>query len=160
MKKPLNLLLIIISLSACKQQLDTLKDGEGNIYRVKAYGSQIWMTENLKVKKDATGQPIKFYYPNGNPENILDYGLLYDFETACRICPPGWRLPNNEDWESLFQLSEKNDARPFKDRLFWKGEKNSNVSGFSGRPTGYGNQGEFDNFFPEKTLFWSQSPDT
>lgn len=116
------------------------------------------MTENLRAQTDATGKPLAFYSPNDDQELSLEYGLLYDFETACRACPKGWKLPTNDEWNRLLQ-SEINNASAFKDNQYWNESNISDRSEFSARPAGYGNNGEFPNKFQEATLFWSETPD-
>lgn len=145
-------------LAGCNpKQASTLVDADGNKYLVKEYVETIWMTENLKVKNDKSGNSIKYYFPNNDSTNAERYGLLYDFETACTICPDGWELPTNEDWNKLFESNGGNAASIYKDSQYWAGEINSNSSLFSARPTGYGNNGEHDNHFNTRTLFWSKT---
>ncbi len=135
----------------------TLRDLDGNTYKTKEINGLTWMMENLRVSKDKDGQSIQVYYPNEDPKLQATYGLFYDYETACKVCPEGWRLPNNEDWMQLISSFEQNDAALFKEEGFWENDKASNKSGFSIRPAGYGNSGEFDNNFGQKTLFWSKT---
>lgn len=151
------LLLLFFAIACAPKSEVQLTDLDGNRYTTKKYGQTTWMTENLRVKQDKSGNPITFYFPNDDAGNEKDYGLLYDYPTACEVCPEGWHLPNNQDWVSLFELEKTNVSGKFKDSEFWKGESNSDVSGFSVRPTGYGNNGEHHNQFESKTLFWSIS---
>ncbi|MCR9251194.1 MAG: fibrobacter succinogenes major paralogous domain-containing protein [bacterium] len=144
--------------SGCGNQL--LVDQDGNSYSTKTYGNTIWMTENLKATQSKNGEPIQFFYPNGDTSHVNKFGLLYDFETACKVCPEGWRLPTNDDWEELFNWNNSRESGPFKDNQFWANETNSNSSLFSSRPAGFGNNGEHSNQFNKKTLFWSKSKET
>ena len=34
-------------------------------------------------------------------EEYETYGCLYDWETACDICPDGWHLPSDDEWKEL-----------------------------------------------------------
>ncbi len=138
---------------------DFVADQEGNRYAVQTYGDRIWMTENLQSRQDTSGQAVVYYYPNADSNTVATYGLLYDYPTACSLCPSGWRLPTNADWEALLAEEGGPLAHPFKDSLYWQGEQNSNQAGFSLRPAGYGNNGEFDNFFAQKTYLWSITKD-
>ncbi len=80
-------------------------------------GSQVWMAKNLN--SDVPGS--KCY--GDDPANCTKYGRLYDWATAmglppsCNssicsssiqskhkgICPAGWHIPSNDDWEKLFR---------------------------------------------------------
>ncbi|MBG6130260.1 uncharacterized protein (TIGR02145 family) [Aquimarina sp. EL_43] len=157
MNKLLYRIFLFYMIISCKSETTKLTDIDGNQYSITKYGETFWMTENLKVRRDINGNNIKYFFPDNNSGNVQLYGLLYDFETACKVCPQGWRLPNNEDWEKLFNFSKDNVAGNYKDKQFWKGEINSNDSGFSIRPSGIGNNEEHPNNFGENTLFWSDS---
>ncbi|MEP2772463.1 MAG: FISUMP domain-containing protein [Fulvivirga sp.] len=158
MKLKLLLITFLVILTCCNPvQESVLVDADGQKYLVKKYGETFWMTENLKTKQDTAGNPIKYYFPNGDSTNIATFGLLYDFETACNICPNGWELPTNEDWKRLLKSSGGNVAGIYKESQYWEGENNSNSSNFSARPAGFGNNGEYENQFKSKTLFWSNS---
>ena len=136
---------------------DVLKDIDGNHYLIKKYNDQIWMKENLKVTSDQEGNPIKAFFPNNVLGNVENFGMLYDFETACKVCPKGWHLPTYEEWIKLTYFIGHNSGDILKDTLYWKNinQRISNKSGFSIRPAGYGNSGEFDNFFGTHAIFWS-----
>ena len=158
MKKNLEILFIIATISiSCNHQEMVLVDLDGNNYHTQDYEGTLWMTENLKVQKDKNGNKVKFYYPDNAQDNVKIYGLLYYYETACKICPDGWELPTNKDWEKLFSGKSGNSANNFKDIKYWEEETNTNNSKFTVRPSGYGNNGEFDNFFKHKTYFWSKT---
>lgn len=148
--------ILCLLIFGCTTNNQIVQDTDGNTYPVKNYNEQLWMTRNLKVTKDNQGHPITFYYPNNEEQQVEQFGLLYDYETACKVCPIGWRLPTNEDWEALFKWNKKNEAALFKEPAYWTGN-NSNSSEFSTRPAGYGNNGEFDNFFKSKTILWSKT---
>ena len=58
---------------------------------------QIWMAENLVYKPDS-GQ----YNAYNNDESLASvYGYLYDWETAMIVCPNGWHLPSEDEWDVL-----------------------------------------------------------
>ncbi|HCT51992.1 MAG TPA: hypothetical protein DF712_05985 [Balneola sp.] len=152
------LIILLVMFTYCNPiQESVLVDTDGKKYLVKKYGDTFWMTENLKTKQDESGNPIEYYFPNDDSTNMETFGLLYDFETASNICPNGWKLPTNGDWKRLLQSNGGNVAGIYKDSLYWEGEVNSNSSGFTVRPAGFGNNGEYENQFKSKTLFWSNS---
>ncbi len=66
-------------------------------------GTQVWMAENLNC--DVSGS--KCY--DDDPANCAKYGRLYDWETAKTVCPSGWHLPSNDDWNELLRwVDERN----------------------------------------------------
>lgn len=146
----------LIVLISCKQN-SLLTDSSGNTYPIKKYGETIWMTENLRAKQDSSGNAIKYFFPNNDSTNTSSFGLLYNYETACKVCPSGWRLPTNKDWEALFKLNGANSAGNFKDNNYWKEKQNSNSSGFSIRPAGYSNNAEHNNNFEASAILWSST---
>jgi len=42
--------------------------------------------------------------PEGDPGKGAMYGRLYTWEAARAACPPGWRLPTDEEWQELALL--------------------------------------------------------
>ncbi|SNS80485.1 major paralogous domain-containing protein [Ekhidna lutea] len=150
-------LLLLALLISCQPTNKKLVDVDGNQYEVIQLDGVEWMAENLKVTHDREGNEIQYFIPDGDSTNIVTYGLLYDFENACKVCPEGWRLPTNEEWETLFNFSGDTNASNYKDTNFWKEAQNTNSTQFSARPTGIGNNQEHPNNFGENTLFWSSS---
>ena len=149
--------LIILLGNGCKDNATVVSDLEGNQYAVRQFDGSLWMMENLRSQRDNQGNEITYFFPNGDSSNVEQYGLLYDYETACKVCPEGWTLPDNDDWDRLLFQNKDSLALSFKEVAFWGEMQNTNESQFSVRPTGYGNNGEFDNFFNVKTYFWSKT---
>ena len=157
MRYLLLILVLPLFLLSCTNQ-PSLVDIDGNKYSTKRINGRLWMTENLKVKHDPQGNPIKYIYPDSSEANFETYGLLYEFKNAQKACPKGWKLPTHDEWENLIDL-ENAKASDYKDPQFWDGSKNSNSTGFTVRPAGSGNNGQWPNRFGERTLFWSSTID-
>jgi len=169
---------------------DDDKDGggvpyEGKTYKTVKIGSQVWMTENLNY--DVSGS--KCY--KDDPANCAKYGRLYDWATAmalspsCNstscsgdikpkhqgICPSGWHIPSNADWETLMKhvnpscsdntsyyceagtkLKSKTDWEPYSGV-----PAGTDEYGFSALPGGGGfSDGSFD-YVGNYGIWWSAS---
>lgn len=70
-------------------------------YEAVTIGNQVWMAENMNrdIEESAC-------YDH-NPENCEQYGRLYDFKGAVKICPEGWHLPDSSELEELFAMTDK-----------------------------------------------------
>jgi len=69
-------------------------------YDIAQIGSQVWLAENLK---NDTASSVCY---GNNPANCNTYGRLYDLDSIMTIdvdslCPVGFRLPSDEDWQKL-----------------------------------------------------------
>lgn len=93
---------------------------EGQIYKTVVIGEQTWMAENLNYKVNGS----KCYYDN--QLNCDRYGRLYNWAMAMDIeqannnydwngsdekhrgiCPKGWHLPSNAEWDELKNFIEE-----------------------------------------------------
>ncbi|MDR1813008.1 MAG: hypothetical protein LBQ87_09305 [Candidatus Fibromonas sp.] len=115
---------------------------EGQTYKTVKIGEQVWMAENLNY--DAKGS---LCFKN-NPDNCVKYGRLYDWKTALKVCPKGWHLPSNEDWDKLLHFIDSNTGseNPYESETAgnhlkatsgWKSDGNGTDNyGFSALPGG------------------------
>ena len=127
-----------------------VQDVDGNIYSTVAVGSTCWMNSNLKTTHYADGREISHIYryqyqdyPNVE-ENVNIYGLLYDWYDAMDVerpvrsvriqgvCPNGWYLPNEEDFEELNSIP----ANDLRSSSYWIYNQGTNASGYDLRPGG------------------------
>jgi len=107
---------------------------DGKTYRtVEIYGLT-WMAENLNYS--ITGSKC---YDNDRG-NCDMFGRIYAWDEAVRVCPDGWRLPNDEDWEQLvsFVGTDWNAMQDLKSKSGWSDSYATNRYGFSALPGGYG----------------------
>ncbi len=97
-----------------------LTDIDGNIYATLIIGSKTWMAENLAVTRLNDGRhillanknaiwsdadsPAYCWYKNDQEQYGKSYGVLYNWYAVNtgKLCPPGWQVPSDQDWQELF----------------------------------------------------------
>lgn len=138
-------------------QDDPIKDIDGNRYHTIKIGNQVWMQENLKVTKFQNGASLKQLnnLSNWNDKNSSGYytnvdnsifGFIYNGYSILdnnNICPEGWHIPTQSDWEVLLnylggssvaggKMKETSDSYWITPNL-----GADNLSGFTALPNGY-----------------------
>ncbi len=118
-----------------------LTDIDNNTYPITKIGTQYWIQENLKVEHYTDGSPLEYFYYNNNPEaykNLL--GALYTWTAVTNpagIAPDGWRVPEKNDWYSLYEYVNPETGRKIKVPGMWNTPAYAdNVTGFFALPAG------------------------
>lgn len=125
---------------------------DGNTYRTVTIGNQVWMAENLRYVK---GQQAS------DPVTCTLYGQLYSPSQTEWVCPQGWHVPSQTEWEELINFLGGTDIAGGKLKeagtSHWTPPNTGaiNFSGFSALPAGGfdGNSGAF--YRGTRALFWS-----
>ena len=72
---------------------------DNTLYKKVKIGNQVWMAENLNYATD-----YSFCYDNNYLLCVI-YGRLYTWSEAKSVCPKGWHLPSNEEWDALYAMA-------------------------------------------------------
>ena len=138
-----------------------LSDFDGNTYPWVKIGDQIWMAKNLESTHYSNGDPIASAYAYDEDEaNVADYGRLYTWEDVdLNVCPTGWHVPTEAEWQVLVQEVVYTNARELKSTEFWSTPSDTellgnNYSGFNAVPAGIGAPGSFTQL-EESAVFWT-----
>lgn len=148
---------------------DTIVDSrDGQVYSIVTIGEQTWMTQNLNYD-NGSGYAGCFEY---DINNCKKYGRFYshsdlstDKANRIQLCPQGWHVPNNEEWNTLFDFVGGADSagQYLKSSCYWKnGEENRDRFGFSVLPAGHsyhdnGDHTDGFNLLGKYASFWSIS---
>jgi uncharacterized protein (TIGR02145 family) len=97
----------------------SLIDIDGNIYKTIVIGNQEWMAENFKATRYSNGDSVTFIadpdiwintgegawsnlegdtFYNCNCGNVYNWYAVSDERN---LCPNGWHVPNDQDWNNL-----------------------------------------------------------
>ena len=168
---------------------DSLVDNrDGQVYPVVQIGNQCWMGGNLNLGVKVNSQNLGYVHSDmadnmvvekycyNNDEASCDvYGGLYDWNEAMEyqttegsrgICPAGWHIPTDGDWNVLssFLGGDQVAGGKMKEEgtIHWNSpnEMATNSSGFTGLGAGYRySTGVFQNLL-SFGYFWTSSTDT
>jgi len=117
----------------------TLKSGtftdarDSKTYNFVKIGEQVWMAKNLNY--NATGSQC---YDNSDA-NCSKYGRLYNWATAINVCPTGWHLPTQAEWDALINsVGSSTAGKNLKATSGWDDNGNgTNAYGFAALPGGH-----------------------
>jgi uncharacterized protein (TIGR02145 family) len=148
----------------CGNNLTDIRDNK--VYQTVQIGSQCWMASNLNFgtilasSQDQRDNCIseKYCY-NDNPTNCANQGglyqwdelMLYDNTAADQgFCPPGWHIPTENDWNTLF-------ANYINNGFAGSPLKYSGYSGFNALLSGARHIDKSWDFQGFATFFWSST---
>lgn len=160
-------------------------DADGNVYDTVHIADQVWLKQNLRTTKfnDCTpiqnvldsaawlnvGAPAYVWYEH-NEEYKDPYGALYNWHVveAGNVCPLGYRIPGQADWEALRDALGGSSVAGGKLKeaglLHWAAPNTgaTNSSGFTGLPGGSRWNGGFYNLglAGHHWSTWSDHPTT
>lgn len=121
-------------------------------------GGQTWMAENLNYMTVSGSWAY-----DGIESNTDTYGRLYNWETATTMCPDGWYLPSNAEWQNMVDYlggaSEAGGKLKEQGPSHWKTPNSyaTNESNFTALPGGMRYVDGTYSSKAEKAYFWTSS---
>ena len=164
---------------ACGTTMTDPRDGK--TYATTTMGGQCWMAENLNYKKGITPNPIsqpmtdncqvEKYCPPSDPACSVD-GAFYQWDELVQyqntdgpnfqgLCPPGWHIPSETEWQWLIDHADPSFVSPNANALVGSLLKDSFKS-FKALMTGVnylGLQWDFYSGSLTNTMFWTSTTD-
>lgn len=143
-----------------KKRSNTVTDINGNEYHFVTVGTQVWMTENLRVSNYNDGTIIPtglsdiawaadtvgaYDIYNHNAANELIYGKMYNGYAVAtgKLAPTGWHVATDAEWTTLVNYlgGDAEAGGPLKATTLWQTPNGgaTNSSGLSILPSGYRN---------------------
>jgi uncharacterized protein (TIGR02145 family) len=149
---------------SCGDTLTDLRDSRK--YPTVLIGTQCWMASNLQygqqINSSSTQRDncvVEKYCYNNNPSDCSTSGGLYQWDELMTyrnsagiqgLCPPGWHIPTEADWNTLFNIYICNGfaGSPL---------KYSGYSGFNALLNGVRLKNSSWSFSSFATFFWSSN---
>ena len=149
---------------ACGNNLIDIR--ENKPYPTVQIGTQCWMASNLNYGKYISSSLIQVdnciaekYCYDDNSANCNNYGAHYQWDEMMQyddtpanqgLCPPGWHVPNESDWQELFTFYRGKEFAGVKlQDLF--------INGFQARRVGVNSLNSGWNFIDFASLLWSST---
>ena len=162
--KHLTIILAIFLTNAAAQPAAPLQYG-GKTYKTVKIGEQTWMAENLNYEAEGS-----VCYDN-DPKNCTKYGHLYYWLAAKKVCPKGWHLPTDAEWDKLYRFVDgdtgtespyesSSAGKHLKAKSGWNSYEKSydngtDAHGFSALPGGGRGWGGSFNYIGTVGFWWS-----
>ena len=115
---------------------------DGQQYEIIHVEGLWWMAENLNYASEGS------WCYELDSDNCDDLGRIYTWNEAVSVCPEGWRLPDDSDWNSLI---DHYGGVHYAGRHL----KEGGYSGFEAKMAGYRDKAGFFGKLNESTYFWS-----
>ncbi len=146
---------------------DSMADTKGQLYKVTKIADQVWMAENMATDQAADGSQVScLANTKEDSDFVKNYGCLYTWENAMKVCPAGWHLPTETELNVLFDYVSTDSngdklaiAKNLRSANWPDKEYGAGLDkyGFSALPTGcYIGGGEY-RAFGFSTDFWSST---
>jgi len=120
---------------------DTLTDNiDAKTFDTVRIYNQTWMRTNLNIETDSGSWCYK-----DSAKYCAIYGRLYTWEAAKKACPMGWRLPSQQEWQTLVDFAGGVDVagKKLKSRTGWEVDYDGSIDNgtdryrFTGLPGGH-----------------------
>jgi len=133
------------------------------LYKTTEIGTQTWLAENLnEVPVVGNSWCISDAIPNMGYACDKKRGRLYDWDAANSVCPCGWKLPSERDYNILLKYAEGYAENVFAGEVLksangWGDYGGLDLYGFAALPGGYRSSNGHFLKISEEAYWWSSS---
>ena len=145
---------------------------DNKVYPIAKIGKQVWLAQNLNYEMDGSLCLEKDGY--SCKKGYEEFGRHYTWEAAKKACPNGWHLPNNDEWNELFEYVAGSSEQVVLEKLMYLEDIGDfspcykptfgsvkmtclhNPYGFNLQFAGIYENGKLDNVY-DWTMMWSAS---
>ncbi|MGA3014350.1 MAG: FISUMP domain-containing protein [Bacteroidales bacterium] len=162
--KTIHIIVQATAVFSCGNMLTDIRDSK--TYSTVQIGAQCWMAANLNygtilvsTQDQRDNCLFEKYCYNDNPVNCTNLGALYQWDELMQydntpadqgFCPPGWHIPSENDWNTLF-------ANYINNGFAGNPLKYSGYSGFNALLSGENYFNKSWNYQGFATFFWSST---
>jgi uncharacterized protein (TIGR02145 family) len=162
--KTIHIIVQSTAVFSCGNTFNDIRDGK--TYPTVQIGTQCWMAANLNygtvlvsTQDQRDNCLFEKYCYNDNPANCTNLGALYQWDEMMQydntaadqgFCPPGWHIPTENDWNTLF-------ANYINNAFAGNPLKYSGYSGFNALLSGENYFNKSWNYQGFATFFWSST---
>ncbi len=121
-----------------------------NEYKTTTINGKKWLIANIDSQVDKNGQAVTCYANTaGDSEFVKKYGCLYNWVDAMKVCPAGWHLPTQTEFNELLAYVQETLNTTSQNDIFlaliakssaWINASNEGTDSFlfSALPAGFG----------------------
>jgi len=129
---------------------------DGKEYKIIRIGNQIWMAENLNFETNGS------YCYETRYSNCDVFGKLYTWNTAQNVCPTGWHLPSDSEWQTMIDylggnINAINKLKSSGSEYWGLSNSGNNSSGFHALPGGYFTNAGRYSYIMIDGIWWTSS---
>jgi len=129
---------------------------DNQTYKWVKIGTQTWMAQNLNYHEEWIGPTRGNKCYNNIDANCDKYGRLYEWDDAIRLCPDGWHLPTNAEWNILVSFVGDDAGKKLRSNSNdWGNDPGIDSYGFGALPGGAISNGNFAYLNTEGTWWTS-----
>ena len=118
---------------------------------------QTWTAKNMYDTTGNDGSTVTCDANTSEDSNfVANYGCLYTWDDAMKVCPTGWHLPTKKEFDDLLNYVGGANSTGCKNLRATSWNSGTDKYGFSALPAGRDTSGSY-HYFGSDAYFWSST---